>query len=458
MRPLIQRSTRACLALLLGSGVGSCQEEAPPRAQWIVHVGTDAPLPSFGDKIRVDILDESGSVCPECSRVFDISADDTLPLSFGVTPNGGQRRLRARLYRAANTSAEGQPTDPIIDLLAVLPDLSSEPLDVTAVLSMDCFGKPANALTGETCDPTTGQPTTDLVLTAGTEQDLPASGSWGTGDEPCNGDPPPGMACVQGGVFLLGSRSFAPAGADFDPVPEQLVHLSPYFLDTDELTVGQYRQLVESGAVPLPVTSDEKDYCQYTPIAGSNEAASINCISHSQAGAACEALSKRLPTEAEWEYAAGHRNQELAYPIEASLDEIDTSFLCANAVLARSTLMAIQTEPLGTRLCIILFGYEPGPVVGGSPTDITPLGFKNMSGNLSEWVADDFARYSDEDCWGEDIELRDNPICDNASSTGLLRGGSWAYFTSDAHPYFRQAIPKGLQYTNMGVRCAKSSL
>jgi formylglycine-generating enzyme required for sulfatase activity len=257
-------------------------------------------------------------------------------------------------------------------------------------------------------------------------------------------------------VFLLGSRVYRPFGPDFDPVPEQLVHVSPFFLEVDELTVADFRALGPLDADP-PLTTGDDPRCEYAPEAGGREGASLNCVSRATAEAACAARGRRLPTEAEWEFAAGSRTLESPLPWWPFADTSNEA-ICAQAVLARASLAeSIAEEPL-SQFCI---AFEPdlpdGPQLGGDPSDLSPLGLRNLGGNLSEWVADAHARYSDPICWGPDLELREDPCCRADEVSAVLRGGSWASIPYNAHVTFRREAGRGLQVSHVGFRCAESA-
>ena len=444
---------RALAGILLALGLlaPACDDAGVTRPQWLVSIGTDASLPGFGDRVRVDLLDDDGGLCPTCSRVLDAETITARPLSFGVQPlaNGGRRFVRARLYRAENTTATGEPEDPLIDVLGELPALADGVLEVNVLLGMSCFGKPADALALSSCDPATGEETAALRFEAGPPTALPVPGSWGGGDEPCNGEAPPGMVCVPGGVFLMGSRTFVPYGPDFDPVPEQLVRVAPFFMDIAELDVATTRGLVERGA-RAPQGLDYDSRCTYREVPGENDDSSINCLDRGKARELCEGLGKRLPSEAEWEFAAVDRAHEAEYPW-APTGDVSVGTLCRTAILARGDTDILDAS----RHCILEEGLPAGPVDGGSPSDITPLGILNLAGNMAEWVDDEFTLYSDDRCWGEQIELHDAKACGGFPGDGIIRGGSWVNLIDNAHGFFRRRTSVDLEQSFVGVRCAQ---
>src|SRR5262249_3488345 len=95
--------------------------------------------------------------------------------------------------------------------------------------------------------------------------------------------------------------------------------LSPYAMDVREITVGVVRHLVAEnpGLAPIMHGTDPSTIpCKYLgPADPTNDDEPVNCVTHDLAARICKALgNKRLPTEAEWEYAAGNRDKEDDYP------------------------------------------------------------------------------------------------------------------------------------------------
>jgi formylglycine-generating enzyme len=150
-----------------------------------------------------------------------------------------------------------------------------------------------------------------------------------------------------------------------------------------------------------------------------NDRLPINCVTWYEAFAFCIWDGGRLPTEAEWEYAAGHGDENRTYPWGNS--EPTKEY----AVYAAPDIAAVGSFPKGN-------GY---------------WGQSDLGGNLWEWVFDYYADYPN--------------VCDNcATASGderIFRGGSFR----DADSYLRVTArfynlpPDGAGY-QIGVRCVRT--
>jgi formylglycine-generating enzyme required for sulfatase activity len=321
---------------------------------------------------------------------------------------------------------------------------------------MACFGVAADVQGARSCDAATGQLAPEPTLPAMTDVGaLPAANTWPPGATvDCKGPVPHGMVCVPGGAFILGSAKHPPISTQYDPVPEHLVHLSPFALDADEFTVGQYRGLVQAGDVPEPVPqgvnyNQGDGWCTYVSIMdGSHDAMPVNCLAWSAAQQACAAVGKRLPTEAEWEFAARNTTQESSYPWGADADA------CAYAVVGHGDYL--HFDPINCELQENRFSV--GPVAGGNARDKTALGVLNLGGNLTEWMEDLFAPYT-APCWNPPgTRLLVDPVCvsdlNGAQISGSLRGGAWNVVPGMSLSYLRQNESRSNWDIAVGFRCA----
>jgi formylglycine-generating enzyme required for sulfatase activity len=365
--------------------------------------------------------------------------------------------LRVRLFRAARTNPGGEPnTSGVIDAYGHLPSLGDEIDEVRIGLDMACFGVPADPAAGLSCDPSVG--TLSSAPTFGsTDSPVLEPGTWQpAASVDCPAPVPAGMRCIKGGAFLLGGATTLLGQADSEPAPERLVRISPFALDETEVSVQMLAPLEpELTSLPGAHIDDPNQPLGYCTYLGADPSAPLNCVSRTLAEEICAARGMRLPTEAEWEWAAGSREEESSFAWGNAGD------LCSMAVLGRSPL-ATETSfdaLVGDSSCRFQGGalLPPGPASGGNPNDVTVDGVRDMTGNLSEWVQDGFAGY-DDPCWLPGTALLEDPVCSPAaSSLRSYRGGSWVERKSQARAYQRWSLASSSSYgPQHGVRCAKS--
>lgn len=457
----------ALMAFVLGA-VACSDSEAPPRAQWVVQITTNAPPPPFFDRMLVEILDDTGALAcgAGCRRSFAITSDTVWPVELGVTASSAPTHVRARLHRADHVDAAGLPLVPmLVDVMGRLPEAEGiTPVELAA--PMECFGVESDPAAHAACDPSLHVLGDEPRLGPPSATPLVA-GSWGPARRvDCRGDVPPGMVCIPGGAFFFG-KVFA-ASAVIKTAPEHLVKLSPFLLDVDEMTVGAVRQLIRgtdienAPSVPVVDPMHPDSACTWRGLSSAeNDALPMNCVRWGFARRVCELLGKRVPTEAEYEWAAGNTTLETDYPWGGDPD------ICANARVAHGRL---DTETTGLEAPSCRAKQTPlppwGPVAGGHPKDITLLGVRNLGGNLSEWTGDRFyAEYTDP-CWGSTTTLVENPRCDLEAPRLLTavtaRGGSWSGIGILARSIARTAKISTDQHRewapDVGFRCARDSL
>jgi len=445
---------------LAAAGALSCAGDAPVRAQWLITLRTDAPLPLVADRLLVEITRENGSLaCSACRRLFDAGVDQW-PLSFGVAEAQGPLYVRARLYRARRLTLSGEPdAETTIDARTRLPNA---PSPVGIELRANCLGVPSTLT--ESCAPETGELAPVRVALAGSGDRALVPGSWNEAIvESCKGEPPEGMTCVDGGLFFFAGLEVEEGNRD------ALVRISSFFLDRAEMTVGAARTLFAKGIIEArPVLRASglvpASKCTYVgDTDASNDAWPLNCVDLDLARALCAAQGKRLPTDAELAYVAGNGAQATTYPWGEDDD------VCAHAIVARGDAIDpnIGISTLECRSHGV--GTLPwGPVAGGSASDLTLVapGVRDLGGNLSEWVEDTFARvvwFKDrvarvpEPCWRGRPLLPPlvDPVCRDGEGA-VIRGGSWDYDAWTAGSRFRlQVTPDATNAT--GLRCAKNA-
>jgi formylglycine-generating enzyme required for sulfatase activity len=157
-------------------------------------------------------------------------------------------------------------------------------------------------------------------------------------------------------------------------------------------------------------------------------------VTWNQARAYCEAIGARLPTEAEWEFAARGVERRL-FPWGSDLPG------CREVVYARTANQACDRAGA--------WGNDP-VAVETAPKDVTPDGIHDLGGNVAEWVAD--AAGSRPRCSGP----CENPRIDgDAAAQRVLRGGHWMGWIGWMRGAARSAVDPGTTRTNIGFRCAR---
>ena len=224
---------------------------------------------------------------------------------------------------------------------------------------------------------------------------------------------PPRMAAIPGGTFFMG------ADTNWKEQPVHQVTVSPFCLDLREVTVGDYERCVESGvcAKVVPVPSTQQD--ELCLVSGpETDALPRNCVGWGQARRYCEAKDKRLPTEAEFEFAARGGSKNFLYP-------------WGNAAVS------------STRACFARQKEGPCPVASYPPG---AFGLWDMAGNVDEWVWDWFGRHS--------AQPQVDPTGPVTGFRRVVKGGS--YFSDIPlllRGSWRNDQPKRAAWT--GFRCAR---
>ncbi len=243
---------------------------------------------------------------------------------------------------------------------------------------------------------------------------------------------PPGMVLVPGGTFTMGSDGDSKSERPAHPVT--LTH--SFFIDKTEVTAAEYGACMKSRACTHTrmITADAKGRTHATnsptcnrPYDRNYARQPINCVTYAQAAAYCKHVGKRLPTEAEWEYAArGTDGRE--YP-----------WGNAPAKTCRQAISGGAEGACGGRKGT----FEVGTTVDG----VSPFGLFDTSGNVWEWVVDDYAAFSP--------GAVTDPLLPPRGAKGVIRGGSWDYSGAADRVTARMGLDRDFALNNVGFRCAK---
>jgi len=161
-------------------------------------------------------------------------------------------------------------------------------------------------------------------------------------------------------------------------------------------------------------------------------------VSWEDAEAYCRWARKRLPTEAEFEYATRAGTQ--------------TRYWWGDGSPGPRRVANIADESARGKFKGIMAGYGDGYVrtapVGSY--EANPFGLFDMTGNVAEWTADWYG--------GGYYEVGPvhNPKGPSSGQFKVLRGGSWASHPQLVRSAVRNFVQPALRYDNLGVRCAKT--
>lgn len=277
---------------------------------------------------------------------------------------------------------------------------------------------------------------TEITLEPGDRQQLQAS---------LNVDPPPrvearanrivlpegqvlSLAFIRGGSFERGSWRGA-ARADNTPLRELTVR--SFRLGRTPVTVGQFRTFVED--VNYTTDAEHHGWCETVGERGQRTRAEgltwrdpgfrqgndhpVVCVSWEDARRFAAWAGARLPTEAEWEYAARSGGERVRYPWG-------------------------DTPPADT---LAQYGRN-GHTAPVRAFDANPSGFFAMAGTVAEWCRDWYSSYY----YAQAPDT--NPSGPEEGSARVVRGGSWASPARGLRTYARAHQHPRLPSTDVGFR------
>ncbi|MEP7119381.1 MAG: bifunctional serine/threonine-protein kinase/formylglycine-generating enzyme family protein [Byssovorax sp.] len=268
--------------------------------------------------------------------------------------------------------------------------------------------------------------------------------------------PPPAVAkttCPEGSVLIPGGSMFMGArDLNDDAKPPHEVTITGFCLDRTEVTTRAYGSCVEKGRceraleqVSWPgVSPDAKK--RYSPFcnAGKPDRAEhpVNCVAWPMADNYCKKIGRRLPTEAEWEYAARGSNQR-KFPWG---DEPPSARLL-NACGKECALWGDKHAEKHSTMYDEDDGFSATAPVGSFPAGAAAHGVMDLAGNVWEWTADYYAPYSD--------EKQQDPKGPATGDKRVVRGGDYFAFHADwARPAYRwKTEPESYNHA-IGFRCA----
>ena len=214
------------------------------------------------------------------------------------------------------------------------------------------------------------------------------------------------MIYVEGGSFDMGATSEQVSDAESDEKPVHRVTLSDYYIGKCEVTQELWEAVMGSNpsrfkGAQKPVERVNWNDCQ-------EFVSRLNRLT---------GRTFRLPTEAEWEYAARGGNKSRHYKYSGSNNIFDVAWHKGNS--------GDKTHAVGTK----------------SPNE---LGIYDMSGNVYEWCSDWKGGYS--------AGAQTNPQGPSSGSYRVLRGGSWSRNAGYCRVSYRLNFFPDYSYDDYGLR------
>jgi formylglycine-generating enzyme required for sulfatase activity len=257
------------------------------------------------------------------------------------------------------------------------------------------------------------------------------------------------MVLVPGGRFFMGSDDDLP-----DEKPAHHVTVFAFCMDRHEVTASEYKDCSERGDCKRAGTTNKwegitaRDAKIYDPLcnAGADDRGGhpINCVDWAMADRFCKASGKRLPTEAEWEFAA-RGSDGRKYPWGDAVPSSKHLNACGPECV-------LWLEKHGAKTDGRLYGDDDGfattAPVGSFPQGASRWGVEDIVGNVWEWVADHYGPYSGEDAV--------DPKGPTSGASHVVRGGAWNGAYPDwVRPSYRFHFTADTRSHGVGFRCVK---
>ena len=216
------------------------------------------------------------------------------------------------------------------------------------------------------------------------------------------------MIAVEGGTFMMGS-SDDDSDAYYWEKPVHQVTLSSFSIGETEVTQELWQAVM--GTNPSDFTGSKRP---------------VECVSWNDCQTFITELNQltgqtfRLPTEAEWEFAARGGNQSNGYTYSGSNTIGDVAWYTDNS--------GDSTHPVATKAA-------------------NELGIYDMSGNVWEWCQDWYGDYSS--------GSQTNPTGPSSGASRVVRGGCWNLIATYCRLAYRDYFTPSVTYRILGLRLAQ---
>ncbi len=226
------------------------------------------------------------------------------------------------------------------------------------------------------------------------------------------------MVAVKGGTFTMGATDEQGSDYDSDERPIHQVTLSDYWIGETEVTEALWTAVMGSNPSyykkgdNYPVENVSWDDCQ-------TFITKLNSLTGE---------TFRLPTEAEWEFAARGGTKSEGYKYSGSNTIGDVAWYTVNAYDVGSSSPNYGKHPVATKAA-------------------NELGIYDMSGNVWEWCQDWYGSYSS--------AAQTNPTGPTTGTNRVFRGGGWINFARPCRVSNRDCLLPTYSCRDLGLRLAR---
>jgi len=233
----------------------------------------------------------------------------------------------------------------------------------------------------------------------------------------------PEMVSVNGRTFWMGGTAEQGEDSNDNEFPLHQVTISSFHISKYPVTQRQWRALMGTTIRQFRDKADNS-----LPMVGEGDNYPVYYVSWDDAQEFIRRLNEatgkqyRLPTEAEWEYAARGGAKSSSFKYSGSNNINDVAWFSGNS---------------------------GGSIQSAGALHPNELGIYDMSGNVSEWCSDWYGDYSS--------TAQTNPPGPSSGAYRVYRGGSWNNAASDCRVTIRKGGNPGSRLNNFGFRVVLGS-
>ena len=237
------------------------------------------------------------------------------------------------------------------------------------------------------------------------------------------------LILIPEGTFVMGRPDGNPG---YDNFPVHLVKIDSFYMDKYEVTVGQFNRFLKDTGYNF-----YRGLWQRFVVSPTNDHPIVN-VNWYAASAYAKWAGKRLPTEAEWEYAARGGLEGMRYPWGKYITKNDANFHkywkddeeYINSTMTGKDIWKYRTAPVGS--------FEPNG-----------YGLYDMAGNVAEWCQD----WYQHDYYN--VSPDENPKGPKRGERKVTRGGHWYSWHKGLRVYNRGDNPPDVRWWQdvQGFRC-----